>query len=591
MLNVKTLTDTMSRMELPQLQQYAALHKNDPYIVTLALSIANQKKQMQAGQAGQAGMMPQPKVVDQDIAQMSPPPARPMGGMPQGLPEDSGIGQLPAQNMQGMAAGGIVAFDDGGSVPGFAGPTGSFIGTSNVAPVPGAVVIGNMYIDPETGERKYLPGAEPAPASQRPFNGMKFPSLSDVADVFRTPYGQKQAAIARQNQAATEQNKLTTQNYVPRRSDEQQFESEVAKRNNLPDPSATVGNTPAFTLPPAPKTGTPSDTVDKLVNPVALKNTGLAALNTKPMTAAEAMSASSQFGSGSELIAGVNQLRADALKTNKDVGTAYKEGLAALPKPGEEAETRLKKREAEDVVSQADAKGMAIFKAGLGMLAGTSPNAFENIGKGAMAGLEDYSTSIKEFRKLGMERDKAYADIEASRNAAARDDFKTSVALQERAADRLAKVDEKGIDVTATLFKTNKETASTIYRDSFDQAQQNLRTQATEAGATGRTLIQERGANTRAQMGSPLNLYSKLGGAAEGSPLLKGYNIAKNEGSMERLFESYNKLANDPLNGTYFKAQHPTFESYVRNYQSGIGTGGGSGFVPLPANATVLPPK
>ena len=55
MLNVKTLTDTMSRMELPQLQQYAALHKNDPYIVTLALSIANQKKQMKAGQAGQAG--------------------------------------------------------------------------------------------------------------------------------------------------------------------------------------------------------------------------------------------------------------------------------------------------------------------------------------------------------------------------------------------------------------------------------------------------------------------------------------------------------------------------------------------------------
>jgi len=419
--------------------------------------------------------------------------------MPQGLPEDSGIGQLPAQNMQGMAAGGIVAFDDGGSVPGFAGPTGSFIGTSNVAPVPGAVVIGNMYIDPETGERKYLPGAEPAPASQRPFNGMKFISLSDVADVFRTPYGQKQAAIARQNQAATEQNKLTTQNYVPRRSDEQQFESEVAKRNNLPDPSATVGNTPASALPPAPKTGTPSDAVAALVNPVAPKNMGLAALNTKPMTAAEAMSASSQFGSGSELIAGVNQLRADALKTNKDVDTAYKEGLAALPKPGAEAEARLKKREAEDVVSQADAKGMAIFKAGLGMLAGTSPNAFENIGKGAMAGLEDYSTSIKEFRKLGMERDKAYADIEASRNAAARDDFKTSVALQERAADRLAKVDEKGIDITATLFKTNKETASTIYRDSFDQAQQNARTAATETGATQRTLIQERGANARTQ--------------------------------------------------------------------------------------------
>jgi len=93
-------------MELPQLQQYAALHKNDPYVVALALSIANQKKQMGAAQAGQAGMQPQPKVVDQQIA-----------GMAQAMPEDMGIGQLPAPNMQRMAEGGIVAFDEGGEVP------------------------------------------------------------------------------------------------------------------------------------------------------------------------------------------------------------------------------------------------------------------------------------------------------------------------------------------------------------------------------------------------------------------------------------------------------------------------------------------
>jgi hypothetical protein len=123
MLNVKTLTDTMSRMELPQLQQYAALHKNDPYIVTLALSIANQKKQMKAGQAGQAGMMPQPKVADQQIAQMSAPPPQQMA---QAMPEDQGIATLPAQNMQNFAGGGIVAFEEGGDVPGF--QTGAFMG-------------------------------------------------------------------------------------------------------------------------------------------------------------------------------------------------------------------------------------------------------------------------------------------------------------------------------------------------------------------------------------------------------------------------------------------------------------------------------
>lgn len=110
MLNVQSLTNTMSRMTLPQLQQYAALHKDDPYVVTLALSIANQKKQMGVAQAGQAGMTPQPKVVDQDIARIAAP-------QQSALPEETGIGALPAQNLQGMnmAAGGIVAFGPGGS--------------------------------------------------------------------------------------------------------------------------------------------------------------------------------------------------------------------------------------------------------------------------------------------------------------------------------------------------------------------------------------------------------------------------------------------------------------------------------------------
>ena len=540
MLNVKTLTDTMSRMQLPQLQQYAALHKNDPYIVTLALSIANQKKQMQAGQAGQAGMMPQPKVVDQDIAQMSPPPARPMGGMPQGLPEDSGIGQLPAQNMQGMAAGGIVAFEEGGDVPGYA--TGVFTGEENI---PDWLKV----FPPESGIR-------------RTYRAMNQYDKNNPMPVYPTVPATAPAAAPALPPSATQ------------------------VMSGLP----TVKTPSSIGTPPPPSATETTPTV-KPINPVVPSNAGLAALNTTPLTPEQAMTAGQKFGDESALKAGIAKLDTDAVNTNASIQAAHEKGLAALPKPGEEAEARLKAREAQDVVGQADAKAMAIFKAGLGMMAGTSQHAFENIGKGAMAGLEDYSASIKDFRKLGIERDKAYADIEAARNAAARDDFKTSIGLQEKGADRLARAHEKGIDLTASLFKTDKETAATIYRDSFDQAQQNLRTQATEAGATGRTLIQERGANTRAQMGSPLNLYSKLGGAAEGSPLLKGYNIAKNEGSMERLFESYNKLANDPLNGTYFKAQHPTFESYVRNYQSAIGTGGGSGFVPLPANATVLPPK
>ena len=118
-IDVRALSETLSAMPLPQLQQYAALHKNDPYIVTLALSIANQKKQMKAGQTGQAGAVPQPKVVDQQIADMAA--VDPMGNVTgaQALPEDVGIGRLPAQNLRRMAGGGIASlghYSDGGQM-------------------------------------------------------------------------------------------------------------------------------------------------------------------------------------------------------------------------------------------------------------------------------------------------------------------------------------------------------------------------------------------------------------------------------------------------------------------------------------------
>jgi len=115
MINIEQINADLRMKSDPDLQKYAMLNKNDPYIVSLALSEANTRKQIRtAAQAKMAGM-PQPKVVDQDIAQMSAPqPQMPPQGMPQQaqqqLPENTGIGQLPAPNMQGMADGGIVGY-------------------------------------------------------------------------------------------------------------------------------------------------------------------------------------------------------------------------------------------------------------------------------------------------------------------------------------------------------------------------------------------------------------------------------------------------------------------------------------------------
>lgn len=99
------------------LQSYVAQHKNSPeypYLLALASSI-NQISD--AAKAADHAPAPQ-TVADQKLNALAPAPA------PQ-LPEDVGIGQLPAQNIANMAEGGIVAFGDGGEVPRFNGQTGS----------------------------------------------------------------------------------------------------------------------------------------------------------------------------------------------------------------------------------------------------------------------------------------------------------------------------------------------------------------------------------------------------------------------------------------------------------------------------------
>ena len=104
--NPNKLMAQLRMMPDQQLVQYAQMHKNDPYIFPMAFQESNTRKQMRAAQYPQAAQAP--KVVDQSLQEMAQP-----------MPEDQGIATLPAPNMERLAGGGIVAFDDGGEVPGY----------------------------------------------------------------------------------------------------------------------------------------------------------------------------------------------------------------------------------------------------------------------------------------------------------------------------------------------------------------------------------------------------------------------------------------------------------------------------------------
>jgi hypothetical protein len=101
-----------------------------------------------------------------------------------------------------------------------------------------------------------------------------------------------------------------------------------------------------------------------------------------------------------------------------------------------------------------EAKKMRIIEAGFAILSGTSPNAFENIGKGATQGLKGYASDIKDLQKTERELGDATRKMMQAQNqirmgvaTAAGEDYQKAVerynAANEKMADRKAGLAEK----------------------------------------------------------------------------------------------------------------------------------------------------
>lgn len=101
-----------------------------------------------------------------------------------------------------------------------------------------------------------------------------------------------------------------------------------------------------------------------------------------------------------------------------------------------------------------EAKKMRIIEAGFAILGGTSPNAFENIGKGATQALKGYASDIKDLQKTERELGDASRKMMQAQNqirmgvaTAAGEDYQKAVerynAANEKMADRKAGLAEK----------------------------------------------------------------------------------------------------------------------------------------------------
>lgn len=344
MINVNQITSQLAKMPDQALQQYAAMHKNDPYTMALALAESNRRKELRAGAHMNPGQ--QPKVVDQEIAQMSPPAE-------QALPEDVGIAQLPTENIQGMAGGGIVAFEEGGEVPRYY--DGALIKQADVQ---------KAYADWMASQPSWW-------QQQTPTSGQK-----------------EAAAKARYEQLL------------------QQFQTQP----NMSQPGAV----PAAPNAPAGVSGIdlggPGSSPATTGAPITPQGPAASAAPTQTPTAPAPTAGGIAGGFEKKFLDMLSKgevSKEDRLKEMTDINKPVLEKMTTLI---DEQKSKLKTDKEENFY-------MALIQGGLAAAGGNSPNALQNIAQGFEKGAANYGEGLKDLRKAAQENRKmelSMAEYEAS---------------------------------------------------------------------------------------------------------------------------------------------------------------------------------
>jgi uncharacterized protein YukE len=120
-----------------------------------------------------------------------------------------------------------------------------------------------------------------------------------------------------------------------------------------------------------------------------------------------------------------------------------------------------------------EAKNMRIVEAGLAIMAGTSPNAFENIGKGATKAMQGFAQDIKDLQKTERELANASRQMMQAQNqirmgvaTTASDDYQKTVdrynAASEKMADRKASLAQNLINERRSMQIVDKQMKSKL---------------------------------------------------------------------------------------------------------------------------------
>jgi len=431
-------------------QQHLAQNPNDTNMVALATQV----NKMSAPPA----QMPSTTVANQDIASMAPPRPMPVQGMApagagpnmpngmpmqgpgspaqiapqvaQGLPEDVGIGALPAQNLTKMAGGGIT-----GDVHRYNGAFDPQLVSTNPHAPGGA----QYYYDFPYNPRM------PMDPKYKPLMGQVFKSPEEAQTAFsRIGSADYTAAAGAPGIAQL----LGQEQPTPAQLNASQTGNDNVGAGN----ADTSANPPAAPTPWSPNIQAPTITA------------GGPALGPAP-TAAGVKRDVRQFYDPS----GINQLAQENMTEagvqNAQNAAALERMLANRPKLGEKAEQRLLAEQGKEEGDKENAKSMGFIEAGLAILGGTSPYAFQNLSL-AKEGIKSYKDDMREIKKAHDLRQQAFDHLDEMRDAQTIGDQNLRFTEGEKAGDKM-------LAARNTFANTLEKTAgvdATIGASMFDNA-------------------------------------------------------------------------------------------------------------------------
>lgn len=563
MLNVNELTSRMAKMSDDQLRQYAQLHKDDPYTLALASSESKRRAQLRAGgQQGAQGQ--QPTVADQALAQMGAPApmpqAQPQSQAQAQLPENQGIGMLPAANMAGMADGGIAGYDDeyaAGGIVAFAGDGPSLVGQGfrkdSIIPVP--KINFNKLVATQMGEEankdlvdeiarlenivnNTADGPERIFAQQR-LAKLRGKSPATPTTTTTTPSAYVDSATKPPGWAVAGKKKGEASSMAPPIDEFAGVDLSKTGPYNIKTPAGREAAKNAQTRKAAGKKETDAPTG------TSTEPSGFVPTKTTTLNAELERLALLGPGVGAYDVLGEN--------VRKGYENLQKEREASRPtgKPYEGLEALLAKEEEKAKGKEARNFNMAIINAGLAIAGGKSQYALQNIAEGAQVGTKQYQEGLEKLEAAAVERRKQAALIEEARRAEARGDWKETAMFKQQAFEAGIAVQNAKIGAIQDIFKTNLKTASDIVNN-----------QETLAAQDNRALMEQRAETERSTARNitsrdVANIYASARG-------MYGAGATRGQVTDDDIYKAYNRHVEKDSFGD-FQKQFPDFASY-RNY-------------------------